>query len=72
MVSLTVADPERSDEPAASASSLVMRPPRPLPATLAAATPFSSRILRAAGSSAPSGRRAGTVRPSGPTQKHEP
>jgi len=34
---------------AASASSLVIRPPRPVPATLSGATPFSSRILRAAG-----------------------
>jgi hypothetical protein len=37
----------------ASASDLVTRPPRPVPATSAAATPFSSRILRAAGSATP-------------------
>ena len=38
---------------AASASALVTRPPRPLPATSAAATPFSSSILRAAGMATP-------------------
>ncbi len=43
---------------AATASSLVTRPPRPLPATSAAATPFSSRILRAAGLAVPAGAAA--------------
>src|SRR5574343_2026275 len=38
---------------AATASSLVTRPPRPEPATSAAAIPFSSRILRAAGLAVP-------------------
>ncbi|TLD47709.1 MAG: hypothetical protein FAZ92_00005 [Accumulibacter sp.] len=38
---------------AASASALVTRPPRPLPATSPTATPFSSRILRAAGNATP-------------------
>jgi hypothetical protein len=43
---------------AATASSLVTRPPRPDPATSAAATPFSSRILRADGLAVPAGTAA--------------
>ncbi len=43
---------------AATASSLVTRPPRPEPATSAAAIPFSSRILRADGLAVPAGAAA--------------
>jgi hypothetical protein len=46
----------------ATASDLVTRPPRPVPGTSAAATPFSSRILRAAGMRRRRGRGCGGSR----------